>query len=158
MPEQYTPDPFKNFTPRQNPPQPAVIAHNEAETIDPATLAALNPMTKEELIALIRRVSGAMWGIAIQTQQEREDAMLLNLSILALTSDSAKAVVATTKEYFDRMRGKPAQTIDMTVKEKGVDGLTTDRLIALEKQLAQLSGCDALIIPPMPKPLGNDSV
>lgn len=92
----------------QNGANPPVI---DTETIPPATLAALEGMGREELIGLIRRVSGAMWGIGIMTQAEREDAMLLKLSVLALTSDMAKEVVPAVREYFDRVRGKPAQTI-----------------------------------------------
>ncbi len=49
--------------------------------------------------------------VKAMTQAERDEAILLRLSILALTSTEAKAVVSTAKEYFDRMRGKAAISI-----------------------------------------------
>src|SRR3954469_5478002 len=76
----------------QIPTQEAITAPPDA--ISPETLAILQNMPKEALISLIQRVSGAMWGIGIKSKEEREDAMLLKLSILALTSDEAKDVVS----------------------------------------------------------------
>lgn len=81
-----------------------------------AQLQKLADMSKEQLITLIKRVSGAMWGIGMQTQEERDAAILLKLSILALTSEEAKDVVSTAKEYFDRSRGRPMQSIDVNQK------------------------------------------
>jgi hypothetical protein len=74
-------------------------------------LAKLGAMSHKQLVALIRTISGAMWGIGMQTQAERDEAILLKLSILALTSTEAKDVVSTAKEYFDRIRGKAAISI-----------------------------------------------
>ncbi len=81
-----------------------------------AELERLGDMTQQQLVGLIKRVSGAMWGIGMQTQEERDAAILLKLSILALTSEEAKDVVSTAKEYFDRSRGRPMQSIDLNQK------------------------------------------
>ncbi len=88
-------------------PQPDTCAITEGD------LEKLEACSRDELISLIKRVSGAMWGIGLQTKEDREDAMLLKLSIMALTSEEAKDVVSTSKEYFDRSRGRPMQSIDL---------------------------------------------
>jgi len=51
------------------------------------------------------------------------------------------------KEILDRMDGKPAQSVSMTVKRDPVGELTADQLAAI---LAQLPN-NPIIIPPMPK-------
>lgn len=92
---------------------------SQEDSILPANaidLTAIDGMDATALRKLIRRVSGAMWGVGLQTPEQREEAMLLKLSILALTSQEAKDVVSTTKEYFDRVRGRPSQSIDLNQK------------------------------------------
>jgi hypothetical protein len=54
--------------------------------------------------------------------------------------------LASIRELLDRMDGKPAQSIAMTVKQEPVSRLTSDQLAAL---LAQLPN-DPIVIPPMP--------
>lgn len=54
--------------------------------------------------------------------------------------------LAAIRELLDRMDGKPAQSLHMTVKQDPVSKLTDDQLAAL---LAQLD--DPLIIPPLQK-------
>lgn len=60
------------------------------------------------------------------------------------------------KELIDRDEGKPAQTSTISVETKGIDKLTTDRLLALEQHLAKITGANALVIPPMPTKLNDD--
>ena len=84
--------------------------------IDAETLAALESMPRDDLVSLIQRVAGASWGIGLKTKEQREEAILLRLAALALTSDEAKDVVATAREYFDRVKGKPTQQVTMDAK------------------------------------------
>ena len=84
--------------------------------IDPATFATLQTLDKEALISLIERVAGAMWGIGLKTKEQRREAILLRLAVLALTSKEAKDVVATARELFDRETGKPIQQVDASVR------------------------------------------
>ena len=79
-------------------------------------LAKLGQMTKAQLISLINDIGGAFWGAGIKTKEQREEAILLKLSILALTNNEAKDVVASSKEYFDRTRGRPQQSLDVSGK------------------------------------------
>lgn len=102
-----------NYT--MKPPKTRVVSQPNTP-IDEQTLSQLDKMDATALKLLIQRVSGAMWGVGLKTQEQRDEAILLKLSILALTSEEAKDVVATAKEYFDRSRGKPVQSVDINGK------------------------------------------
>ena len=105
-------------------------AQASTTSISDADLAKLESMDRDSLINLIRSVSGAVWGIGLHTKHEREEALLLKLITLALTRDDAKEVVALAKEYFDRSRGKPAQTQMVDVQMKAT--IDNQHILGLE--------------------------
>lgn len=74
-------------------------------------LGALDGMSREELISLIKGVSGPMWGIGLKTKEEIADAMLFKLAHTALTSKDAKDMMAAIREWLDRVNGKAVQPI-----------------------------------------------
>ena len=97
----------------------------ESLGIDEKTLTTLHIMRKDALISLIQRVSGAMWGIGLQTEEQTAEAMLLKLAINGLTSQDNKDSLANINAWLDRKRGKPAQYIEqkslvaiMEIKER----------------------------------------
>lgn len=103
-------------------------------------LQNLEGMSRECLINLIKRVSRAVWGVGAMSPAEREEAILLKLSILALTSTEAKDVVSTAKEYFDRSRGRPMQSIDLNQKIGIVQiVLEASKLMDKEKPLLDIT-------------------
>lgn len=83
MPDTYTPDPFKNFTPRQNPAQAPVKAPKEAEAVDLVLLTDddLRHECKTTLVQMMRNAKGDL-----------------------------KALGAV-RELLDRIEGKPVQRI-----------------------------------------------
>lgn len=84
MEQPYTPDPFKNFTPRQNPVNQAVAAVNETiESIDLSALTddELHQECKTSLVMMMRKAKGDL-----------------------------KALGAV-RELLDRIEGKPVQRI-----------------------------------------------
>lgn len=85
----YIPDPFRNFTPRQNPAQP-VIAQKEPEAPD------LSGMTDDEL------------------RQECRESLVL---MMRRAKGDLKALGAV-KELLDRIEGRPIQrqAVDMRVE------------------------------------------
>jgi hypothetical protein len=87
---------------------------SNAATIDAATLASLDGMSKEELIALIKRVSGAMWGIGIMSDDDAYDTICLKLLHAGLTDDNITRALPALKEWLDRKKGKPLQSVAST--------------------------------------------
>lgn len=75
------------------------------------------------------------------------------IELLAAPETPAAVRLGCAREGIDRDEGKPAQTSTIKLESKGIDKLTTDRLLALESHLAKLTGANALIIPPLPKKL-----
>ena len=70
------------------------------------TLAKLDAMSKEQLITLIRRVSGAVWGVGLMDDNALADAMLLKLASNGLASADAREALANIREWLDRKQGK----------------------------------------------------
>lgn len=113
------------------------------------TLDKLQTYSKPELIALIKKVSGAVWGVGMMSEDEAFDAVKLKLLHTGLNSDSSSAFNAL-KEWSDRTKGKAAQSISMKVDVDPLSKLSNDRLIKLEQSLAKMTGQEAVLIPPMP--------
>ena len=128
-----------------------ITAEIGAETLD-----KLEGMTKRELIALIRRVSVAMWGIGVMTDDEAYDAICLKLLHGGLAQTDMWKALPPLKEWTDRKRGKPAQSIAMKVEVDPLSKLSSDRLLCLERNLAKMLGKEAVVIPPIPELLGDD--
>jgi hypothetical protein len=111
-------------------------------------------MPRAELVPLLKRICNARWGeVALMSKEERLEAGKLKLWHIGLTNEDANKAIAGLEKAFDREIGKAAQTVAMTVESKGIDKLQTDRLLALERHLAQLTGANPLIIPPPPQKL-----
>lgn len=82
-------------------------------------LARLEQMSKGELIALIKRVSGAMWGIGLSAPKETAQAMLDNLAAMVLCSGREKTslrdVINAATTWLDRVEGRPKQTVEANI-------------------------------------------
>ncbi len=100
------PSPLKNFTPRQNPPKQTIAVESD-------DLSRLDSLSREELIALVRRLDGA--AIGMMTKEEVAEAMLFKLAHTALTSRDTKDTLAAIREWLDRSEGKPMQRQQMLV-------------------------------------------
>lgn len=116
----------------------------------------LAEMSKSELIALICRVGGAVWGVGIMTDDEAYEAACLKLLHGGLTEKDVWKALPTLKEWMDRRKGKPAQSIAMTVENKGISQLSDDRLLRLERELARITGQEAVVIAPIPGKLEDN--
>lgn len=148
--ETYTPDPFKNYQMKGAPASPA-------SPDNAPDLSRLDDMTVEELRGLVRRVSGAIWGIALQTPEEIAEAMKLKLAAGGLTEKDMFKALPLMREWFDRQIGKASQSIAMTVEDKGLGKLSDERLLRLESTLARMTGEQAIVIAPEPKRLEDST-
>lgn len=111
-------------------------------------LARLDDMSKESLINLIRSVSGAIWGYALMDDAQKAEAARLKLYSLGMDSSEVHKVVPALDKWFDRTQGKAPQSIAMTVKDDGLDKISTEKLIRLAAMLD-----DPMIIAPIPTKL-----
>lgn len=92
----------------------------------------LGMLSKDQLIALIKRVSGAIWGYAMMDDAQKVEAARLKLYNLGMSSNEAREVVSALDKWFDRTQGKPKQQIEMT----GKDGEPLSiRLLAAQERL-----------------------
>ena len=119
-------------------------------------LSQIDSMDVEALRNLIRKVAGAIWGYAMMDDQQKAEAARLKLYNMGMSASEVHKVVPALDKWFDRTQGKAPQSIAMTVEDKGIGKLTTDRLLRLEAALARITGCDAVIVQPMPKKLDVD--
>lgn len=141
-----------NYTMKGNPPRQDVVPQEQPD------LSRLDDMTKEELIKLIKRVSGAMWGIGMMNPQDIANSMKLKLAHGGLTEKDMWKALPLMKEWFDRELGKAPQSIAMTVKDEGISKLSDDRLLRLEQELARSRGEEAIVISPLPQKLEDQSI
>ncbi len=143
--------PFKHLKDKIPPANQLVI--EDEYTIDQDTLDQLHRMDKEALISLIQRVSGAMWGVGLKTKEDIAEAFKLKLAIGGMTEKDMFKALPIMREWFDRELGKAAQSIAMTVEDKGLGKLSDQRLLRLEKELSRMTGQEAIVIPPEPQKL-----
>lgn len=128
MEQPYTPDPFKNFTPRQNPQKAVVVAEIKTDTLTAEELGLddLENMPRKELKALLQRVIQAGWGygkltgkdlmqMALQTKEEAYEALKLTALTLAVNASDWREFNALATFWAEREKGKPKQSIDATV-------------------------------------------
>lgn len=125
-----------------------VKTHGE---ISQETLDKLEQLSKSELINLIKKVSGAVWGIGLMTDDEAFEAVRLKLLHTGLTTESANSSLNMLKEWSDRTKGKAPQSIAMKLDVDPLSKMSGDRLLRLEKTLAKVTGQDAMVIPPIPE-------
>ncbi len=150
----FTLDPFKDYVMKGA----STVSTATAPTgITEAELQTMEGMTKDDLITLINRVSGAMWGIGLKTREEIAEAFKLKLAISGMAEKDMFKALPIMREWFDRELGKASQSIAMTVESKGLDKLSDERLLRLEANLARMTGQEAIIIPPEPKKLDVDN-
>lgn len=125
---------------------------------DNPDLTRLDGMDRDGLIALIKTIAGARWGeVALMTKEERLEAAKLKLWHGGLTEKEIYKALPALNAAMDREIGKPAQSVAITVKDEGISKLSDDRLLRLEKELARMTGQDAIIIAPEPKKLNEET-
>lgn len=103
-------------------------------------LTALDSMTRQQLVALIKRIGGAMWGVVLMTDEQRAEAMLDRMAIIALTSADQKAASESMREWLDRKLGRSVQRIEQ--KNLNINA-TTARELTTEEIMARLGGVGA---------------
>lgn len=143
-----TGDPLPKFNPELG-----VGSVTSSSAISNDEFQHLESMSKEGLIGLIQRVSGAMWGIGLKTQDDVAEAFKLKLAISGMAERDMFKALPIMREWFDRSLGKAAQSIAMTVEDKGLSKLSDEKLLRLERELARLTGQDSIVIAPMPQKL-----
>lgn len=130
----------------------------QRNAIDEATMGKLAAMGKDELISLIKRVGGAMWGIALMDDEAAYEAVRLRLLHKGLTSVSDNVALNLLKEWMDRTKGRAAQNLNMNVTETDpLAKMSSERLLRLERELSRLKGEESLVIMPLPEKLGEES-
>lgn len=148
----FVPDPSK-FTPKANPSLPHEPLFQNV--IDEQTISSLQHLDREALISLIQRVSGAMWGVGLKTKEDIAEAFKLKLAISGMAEKDMFKALPIMREWFDRELGKASQSIAMTVEDKGLGKLSDEKLLRLERELARITGQDAIVISPQPQKLEN---
>lgn len=126
------------------------------EKISDRDLEKLEQMTKDQLVTLIKRCAAAVWKYALMDEDESYEAVCLKLKTMGLSEEQSYKALPPLKEWMDRRKGKPKQSIDMVVEDKGIGKLATDRLLALERELARVTGQEALVIAPPPARIDSD--
>lgn len=104
---------------------------SSAAPISADDMASLDAMTREQLIALVRRIGGARWAeIITMTRNEQAIAMKDRLAHIALTAEVKEALIAIDK-FLDREEGRARQQIELT----GKDGSPLSvRLLAIQER------------------------
>ncbi len=148
--DDFAPDPFKNYVMKG---ASVVSTTIEPNGITEAELQTMEGMTKEQLITLIKRCNAEQIRIGLLTDDEAYEAACLKLLHGGLTEKDIWKALPSLKEWMDRRKGKPAQSIAMTIENKGITALSDEKLLRLEKELARITGSDAIIIAPEPQKL-----
>ncbi len=91
------------------------VANSEEFAITEDVIAKLEEMPTDELIALIKLVSGAMWGIGLLTKEETREAMKLKIANIALTAKDNQTILKACNDWLDREEGKATQRIEQKV-------------------------------------------
>ncbi len=127
-----------------------------AAAISAEDMAKLDDMSRGELIALIRRVSGAIWGIGMLDEDRTAEAMMLKLAINGLTTQDTREALANISQWLDRKKGKAIQRVDQRIEHTGK--LSTGEMTN-EQLLATLANASASgLLPGGMKLIGGDLV
>lgn len=129
----------------------AAAIKSNAPQLDAATLSRLDDMPKDALISLIRRVSGAMWGVGLMDDKQIVEAFKLKLAIGGMAEKDMFKALPVMREWFDRTLGKAPQSVALTVKDEGLSKVSTEKLLRLAAMLDE-----PMVIPPEPKRLADD--
>lgn len=134
----------------KTPPQPEKLP-----PITPADLAKLAAMTPGELLSLSNQLNAAagLVHIALLTPKERAEAARLKLWQAGLSQTDMFKALPLLREALDRDEGKPSQSIEMKVENKGLNALSLERLLALDAELCRRSGLEPEHVRPMPNKL-----
>lgn len=103
------------------------------------SVAELEGMTRDELIALIHAACPDKAQVLLMTEEQRGRAIVDMLAITALTSADRKEARECGKEWLDRTIGKPLQR-QMTALAVGVS--FTDILAELDGSTADRDGIE----------------
>ena len=103
----------------------------------------LQALTKSQLIALMTKLGGII-GYALKSEEEIDEAMMLKLAYSGLTENQVHKYLPAIREYYDRRKGKPAQSISMDVKDTRMDKLPIDKLLRLAGMLDE----PVVVLPP----------
>lgn len=87
-------------------------------TITAQDIEALETLSKPQLINLIKKVSGAVWGIALKTDEEAYEAVRLKMLNSGLSEENIGKSLPALKEWLDRTKGKPIQRIDQKIDQR----------------------------------------
>lgn len=90
---------------------PADTAQEIEGEIGEAMLTRLDALSKPDLVTLIKRVSGAMWGIGMMTTDDTRSAMKLKIAGIALTSKDNQTILKACNDWLDREEGKAIQRV-----------------------------------------------
>lgn len=111
------------------------------------TIKRLENLSKQQLFAILRKLGGIV-GHLVMTDEEKDDALRAKFFKVGLNEDAVHKFMPAAKEWYDRTKGKPAQSIQMTVKDEGLDKLSTQKLLRLAAMLDE-----PVVIAPLPQKL-----
>ena len=127
----FIPDPL-NYEMKKNPPKNGAT-YSQPHGLTDEQLAQVDSMAREELIALVQRCNPDYVGIALLTEDEIAEAMLLKLAVNALTSRDAKQTLENINAWLDRKKGKAIQRIDQRIASfhtTAIPDMTTPEILA----------------------------
>lgn len=108
---------------------PGVVVETISEGLSDGDIAALDAMSREELIALVRRMACQCGMVAGMSAEEIAQAMLARLAEEALSrSTQGKDCISAINAWLDRTQGKP---IARTVAEVSVASVSVQADVAL---------------------------
>ena len=94
----------------------------------------LKTMRRDDLIALMTKLGGII-GLALKTEQEIDDMMRLKLAYSGLNEERVHVYLPAIREYYDRTKGKPSQSVNMNVNDDRMDKLPIEQLLRLAAML-----------------------
>lgn len=129
---------------------PALDAPSSIPITDPDALANLS---RADLEHHYRIACGAFLGVALASKEDIAEAFKLKLAAKGLNEADMFKALPVMQAWFDRTLGKAPQSIAMTVDDKGLGRLSTEKLLRLERELARMTGQESILISPMPAKL-----
>ena len=119
---------------------------NRLERIDEETFQKLHTFSKEQLLDIIKRVGGAMWAIGAKTDDEIAEAMRLKMAMGGLNEPQIHKALPAMREWFDRTKGKPTQSVDLTQRIGVVQLVMESVKVNAEQLIAASQGATGPLI------------
>jgi hypothetical protein len=91
----------------ENGAKPLTTATNPA--LGEGELAGLEQMDRGGLLSLVKRLPAKITGYALQTREERKDAMRLKIYDIAMSSENDAVTLKAANDWLDREEGKAIQ-------------------------------------------------